>query len=76
MAISLDSLQHDFSKYVDQTVKEGKQVKQTAKQKAKQEQAPVITSDVVVASDVVEPAPGRKRGRKPKSEAVVAAPAA
>ena len=69
MAISLDSFQRDFNKYVDQIMKEGKQAKQTAKQKARQEQA-VVVPDAVVASEA--PAPGRKRSRKPKSEVAVA----
>ena len=69
MAIPLDSLQRDFIKYVDQIMKEGKQAKQTAKQKSRQEQA-VVVPDAVVASET--PAPGRKRGRKPKSEESVA----
>ena len=69
MTISLDSLQRDFSKYVDQIMKEGKQAQQTARQKTRQEQA-VVVPDAVVASET--PAPGRKRGRKPKSEVAVA----
>ncbi len=74
MAMSLESLQRDFNKYVDQTMKEGKQAKQTAKQKARQQQAlvpdAVVATDAVVASEA--PAPGKKRGRKPKSEVAVA----
>ena len=73
--MSVESLQRELNAYVDHIMKEGKQAKQTAKQKTRQEQA--VVPDTVVATDAVvvaseAPAPGRKRGRKPKIEAVVA----
>ena len=65
--MSLDNIERAYLKFLQRKLKESRQV---ADPKAKPKQAVAASLPEVVASEA--PAPGRKRGRKPKSEEGVA----